>query len=97
MISFGRPVISPASGPFPTDSPDIFWSYIAAPFWSDVNTTVNGTISWEIHRTIESPVILSDVSNLIRSKFIQTPFSGTWMLVATWRNVESPSMTIVSS
>lgn len=44
----------------------------------------------------QSASMLSDVSNLIQSQYSDSQFSGTWMLVATWKNVVSPTLTMVS-
>ena len=66
-----------------------------APFWSDVDTTVNGTVYWEVHSDL-SASMLDDVSELVRSQQPDTQFSGTWMLIATWKDVVSPTLTFVS-
>lgn len=81
--------------PFPTDSADIFWSFIAAPFWSDVNLLENSSVYWEIRGTDDSNIALSEVSDLIRSQYTELQFTATWMLVATWQDVVSPSLTTV--
>lgn len=95
LISFGRPVTDDSPQPFPTDSADIFWSFIAAPFWSDVNLLENSSVYWEIRGTDDSNIALSEVSDLIRSQYIELQFTATWMLVATWQDVVSPSLTTV--
>ena len=86
---------SSSSQPFPTASADIFWSFIAAPFWSDVNILENGSVYWEVLGQGGSAATLSDVSNLIRSQYNEVQFSGTSMVVATWQDVVSPSLTMV--
>ena len=78
--------------PFPTSTADVFWSYIAAPFWSDISTTTSGSVSWEL---INSDDTLRQVSNLIQAQTGDNYFSGTWMLVAYWENVLLPNTNMV--
>ena len=97
LITFGRQVLSSTPETFPTENADIFWSYIVAPFWSDANTSTNGSVYWEIHIVEQSAAMLNQVSNLVQSQYPESQFSGTWMLVATWKDVLSPTLTMVSS
>ena len=45
----------------------------------------------------QSAAMLNQVSNLVQSQYPESQFSGTWMLVATWKDVLSPTLTMVSS
>lgn len=92
LISFGRSVSNPSPEPFPTSTADVFWSYIAAPFWSNISTTTSGSVSWEL---INSDDTLTLVSNLIQAEVGDNYFSGMWMLVAYWENVQSPNTNMV--
>lgn len=87
MISFGRYVFeSTDPALFPTTSPDIFWSYVVAPFWANFNATQYGNVSWEIHDISQSPDLLNQVNN-----FIQVDeginFTGTWMMIGFWEEL----------
>lgn len=83
---------NPSPEPFPTSSVDVFWSYIAAPFWSDITTTTSGSVSWELN---DSDDTLREVSNLIQAEVGDSYFTGTWMLVAYWENVQPPNTNMV--
>ncbi len=80
IISFGRP--------FPYHSPHLFpgTSYLVAPFWTDNDITKGvGEVSYQVYDNCQSES-LSWVSTYI-SQQQQLNFSGTWMLVAEWRDV----------
>ena len=65
--------------------------YIVAPFWSDIDTRTEGSISYEIHTNKTSLSLLQHVSRFIQQKE-QNQFSATWMLVAEWSSVLSSGM-----
>jgi hypothetical protein len=94
LITFGRQVLGSTPETFPTENADIFWSYIVAPFWSDADTSTNGSVYWEIHTVEQSAAMINQVSNLVQSQYPESQFSGTWMLVATWKDVLSPTLTM---
>ena len=87
-------------------SPSLFSStstpnYLVAPFWADIDTTIHGSISYEVHNTSagsSSTALLNRVSTFISNQQ-STQFSGTWMLVASWNQVSkiSGSSSVVSS
>ena len=82
-MSFGRP--------FPYHSPNLFpgtsfYNYLVAPFWTDADITNGvGKVSYQVHDNNQSES-LSWVSTYI-SQQQQINFSGTWMLVAEWKDV----------
>ena len=63
-------------------------SFVAAPYWADIDTTFDGEIWYETHTTggnsTESNLLLERVSRFIGERQNEPTFSGTWMLVATW-------------
>ena len=91
IFSFARRFYFHSPEPFPGASSS---SYLVAPFWSD-NDISNGVgqVSYEIHPYRTEAVIWT-------SKFIteqrQTDFSGSWMLVAEWKNVPEFGSTTTS-
>ena len=87
LISFGRPFTSSSPELFPSTQTDIFWRYIAAAFWADWDTSDGGTVSWELHTSLESENLLRRVDTLIQSENGDTNFTGSWMLVSSWENV----------
>lgn len=86
MISFGRTVES-SPELFPSTVPEVYWSYILAPFWADMATTVNGTVSWELHDAEGSRQLLNQVNTFIRT-IEGVNFTGTLMLVAFWEDID---------
>ena len=64
-------------------------NYLVAPFWADIDITVHGSISYEVHSTSagsSSIALLNRVSTFISNQK-NTQFFGNWMLVATWSQV----------
>ena len=84
MITFGQPL--------PESSPELlppsFWSFFAAPFWTQISTNESGRVSWEIHDGSTSPDLLEMVNNLIQQEQRDTTFSSLWMLVGFWEDVQ---------
>ena len=82
IISFARP--------FPYHSPHLFpgtsfYNFLVAPFWTDNDISRGvGEVSYWVHNNRTES--LTFVSTYI-SQQQQVNFSGTWMLVAEWRNV----------
>lgn len=72
---------------FPSAVPEIYWSYILAPFWADLDTTENGSVSWELHTIEQSPQLLDQV-NVFLQTIEGVNFTGTWMLVAFWEDLD---------
>ena len=70
---------------FPTAEPNIYWGFVAAPFWSDIDLRLEGQVSWDIY-TEQSPEMLTMVTSFIRENANAT-FNGTWMMVAFWEDV----------
>ena len=59
--------------------------FYAAPFWGDWSIENGGDILYEIH---SAPSLLIDQVNSFVSLCEGVPFSGTWMVVAYWKNVQ---------
>ena len=60
--------------------------YLAAPFWSDVDITNGGAISYEVHTSSTGSQLLESVSPFI-SEEENVTFDAEWMLVAYWEEV----------
>ena len=83
IISFGRPFPSHSPNLFPGTS---FYNYLVSPFWSDNDITNNvGEVSYQIYNESQSEA-LTFISTYINQQQ-QVQFTGTWMLVAEWKNV----------
>ena len=89
LVSFGRAFTSSSPELFPSTESNIFWRYIAAIFWADWDTTNSGVVSWELHTSSESELLVNQVDTLIQMEYGDTNFTGLWMLVASWENVTS--------
>ena len=62
------------------------YNYIVAPFLADIDTSIKGEISYEIHTTNTSPEVISHYNKFVRSKD-ESEFTGTWMIIAEWKRV----------
>ena len=85
MISFEEPFTHHIPSLFPSEFTFISSAFLLAPFWSDVDITIFGSIFYEVHNTSDSALI-SQVNNFI-SNYTESEFSGTWMLVVQWDEV----------
>ena len=75
--------------PFSNESSAVSNSFVAAPYWADIDNSVTGEIWYETHtaggeNSTESELLLEKVSAFIREHHDQPTFNGSWMLVATW-------------
>ena len=59
---------------------------IVAPFFTDIDITIGGNISFQVYTRMNGSEELGNVSQAINDKE-GTFFSGTWMVVAQWREV----------
>ena len=88
IISFGSGFPSYGATLFPNvNNPTVFNSYLAAPYWSDIDGRIFGEVWYETHtsgQSATSNTLLERVSNLVRSEQGLSSFQGTWMVVATW-------------
>ena len=67
-----------------TFSQDSSRDYVVAPFWSDIDLRIAGSVLFQDFTTGEAQ--LDTVSQFIRAQ-MKNSFSGTWMLVAYWDSV----------
>ena len=79
-----RPFTDNSPSAFPTNDPEVYWEYLAAPFWSNSDLRQEGSVTWEIHT---SDVQTNNVSNFIQDEYGDTVFNGTWMMVVQWKNL----------
>jgi hypothetical protein len=87
-ITFGIPLIDEVPEAFPPDDPDVFWTYMIAPFWANFDTTMGGTVSWKLHTRENSLSLVAMVDSFIAGEYGDDNFVGSWMLVAFWENVQ---------
>ena len=97
-FSFGTPRTITRPSLFSSTSS---YNYLVAPFGADIDISIYGSISYEVHSTSagsSSIALLNRVSTFISNQQ-NTQFSGNWMLVATWNRVPafSGSSSVVSS
>lgn len=86
FISFGREFNFTNVALFPSTSAGIYFSYVVAPFWSDIDTRLAGKVTYSVHDS--NSTILESVNNYIRRRLQDNSnFRGVWALVATWENV----------
>ena len=90
LISLGRSFEESTPDVFPSDDPDIFWRYLIAPFWADLNSIHSGSVSYAIYTRENSSSLLNDVNQLIQTEANDGDFAGEWMLVADWKDLPSP-------
>ncbi len=61
-------------------------TYLVAPFWSNIDTSVAGNVSYRVITSGTSASLVKSVSDYVSRK-MNTTFSGKWMIVAEWRHV----------
>ena len=59
---------------------------MVAPFWSDVDNRIEGSIQYQVFNAVTDNDTISEVSSYI-SQAVNSSFNGLWMLVAEWRDV----------
>ena len=84
LLSFGAPVNSSPTEPFPLAGPSL-----VAPFWSDVDTSGTGEIFFRQDNTISDFALVENVTADIRRAFVDDfgNFTPTSVFVATWNQV----------
>ena len=60
---------------------------VVAPFLS-INNLSSGSISYEVHTRATSKYIFSPVDSIINEHHKNHVFNGSWLLVASWKNVK---------
>eukprot|EP00731_Ephydatia_muelleri_P037202 Em0418g1a len=78
IISFGAGYTSNNPQLFPTNNAVTRNAYVVAPFWSDNDLRLAGSVTYQVFTSQ-----LADVNAFI-SDTTGTIFTGTWMLVAQW-------------
>ena len=89
IISFDRPFAEDSSVNFPSMDGNVHFSYLVAPYWSDIDTRRSGTVHYEYYNrgnSTASDQQLDMVRDFIR-KERDPSFEGEWMLLAAWENV----------
>ena len=89
IISFGERFTFWDPEIFPTDDYYIQTASVTAPFWSDIDTRLAGSVFYETHQrgfNEGSNTVLERVSGFIAST-MDINFTASWMLVAQWDRV----------
>ena len=89
IFSFGRDFRQDLPAQFPSLDADVYFSYLVAPYWSNIDTRLDGQVNYEVHVAGESSIsdsYLGRVSAFIDAE-LDTGFVGNWMVVATWDGV----------
>lgn len=83
-VSFDEARALISSTLFPTDNT----LYVVAPYLDDFDPSTGGNISYEVHfgTNFTSP-LMSKVNTYVSKRENLTDFSGSWMMIAEWRNV----------
>ena len=88
-MSFGRDFRQDIPEAFPSTDAEIYFAYLVAPYWSNIDTRLDGQVNYEVYVMGESVIsndYLGRVSTFINSE--QDPaFTGNWMIVVTWDGV----------
>ena len=85
VISFQEGFSHHLPNPFPSELTFISSAFLLAPFWSDIDPSIYGSIRYQIHDQFNS-AFLSQVNDFI-SNYTESTFTGTWMLVVQWYEV----------
>ena len=89
IISFDREFSLNSPENFPSTDGKVFYSYLVAPYWSDIDTRREGRVRYESYYLGDS--IASDRQLNTVNDFIQTEedsdFQGNWMMLASWEDV----------
>ena len=67
--------------PFPTTSPGTYWPHSVAPYWSNADLRMEGTIRWKFFT--RSDIDFSQVDVVI-SNDQNTSYDGSWMMVVDY-------------
>ena len=60
---------------------------LVAPFFSDIDISKGtGNIKYEVHTLRNSEAVFSDINTII-NEYMDADFSGSWLLLAEWKNV----------
>lgn len=89
IFSFGRDFRQDLPQPFPSFDAEVYFSYIVAPYWSNIDTRLDGQVNYEVYAAGESTTAddyLRRATLLINTEQ-DTSFRGNWMVVATWDGV----------
>ena len=90
IFSFGSPFSENSPAEFPTSQASTFYSYIVAPFWSNIDTRLNGSVHWQVYSSdVQSENMkISQVAEFVNMEQGQESIvNANWMLVATWVDV----------
>ena len=66
--------------------PGVGVNTLVAPYFCDIDVSnERGSIRYEVHTRRTSQSLISKVNSLI-SDYMNTEYSGSWMLIAEWKN-----------
>ena len=70
---------------FPTTSPESYWLHSVAPFWSNGDLRVAGTVRWKVYQN-KSDMDFSPVDRVV-GEYLNGSYIGSWMLVVHWDGI----------
>lgn len=89
IISFDREFALNSPENFPSLDGDVYFGYLVAPYWSNIDTRRAGTVRYETYRRGDSEA--SDKQMGVVTDFLSDEENidlvGEWMLLASWENV----------
>lgn len=89
IISFDREFSLDFPENFPSMDGDVHFSYLVAPYWSNVDTRISGSVEYESYFRGDSEASdqqMSRVEEFLRDEG-NVSFNAQWMLLASWENV----------
>ncbi len=89
VISFDQPFNATSQMLFPSEQGSVFYSYVLAPYWSNIDTRLAGRVQYETYRYGESDDVNRrfDFTNAVIVSELNPAFSGNWMMLVNWENV----------
>lgn len=89
IISFDNPFSINEPENFPSQNGKVYYSYLVAPYWSNIDTRLEGTVRYETYTRSNSPI--SDQRFEMVEEFLRNEggvvMQGQWMLLAEWADV----------
>lgn len=89
IISFDRAFSLGAPENFPSMDGDVYYSYLVAPYWSNIDTRRAGRVQYEAYLRGDSEASdqqMSEVDEFLGDEE-DIDFVGEWMLLASWERV----------
>lgn len=89
IISFDRPFSLGSPENFPSMDGDVYFSYLVAPYWSNIDTRRAGRVRYEYYNRGDSEISDRQIARV--TDFLQVEQNvtivGEWMLLVSWESV----------